>query len=215
MAESSDSQNSVLTEEEQALLRRDLDQLKRDLDGWRIAFLPIRSLLTWEKPYYPAIIFGVLTFVFALIWIIEPSVMTTFAVLGLVTIAADFIIPFVSPFIFPSVQWTGREQEQFEDACERLLHFRNHVSDCLRAMAILKHERPKIYVILVMGALTTFAWIGQLMNNLFLSYFIMLAVVMVPGLRQTKVMQEYGMKYWNMVKQLIFGRVEVIKKKEN
>ena len=42
-----------------------LQQMKRDLEGWREVLLPLNGLLHWEKPYYPAIIVGVNTFIFA------------------------------------------------------------------------------------------------------------------------------------------------------
>ena len=49
------------------LARQQLDELKRDLEGWREALLPLRGVIVWEKPYYPAIIFGITTLLFALV----------------------------------------------------------------------------------------------------------------------------------------------------
>ena len=41
-----------------------LSMIKRDLEGWREVLLPLNRLINWDKPFYPAIIVGVTTFIF-------------------------------------------------------------------------------------------------------------------------------------------------------
>ena len=41
-----------------------LSIVKRDLEGWREVLLPLNRLINWDKPFYPAIIVGVNTFIF-------------------------------------------------------------------------------------------------------------------------------------------------------
>jgi hypothetical protein len=38
--------------------------MKRDLEGWREVLLPLNGLINWDKPYHPAIIVGLNTFIF-------------------------------------------------------------------------------------------------------------------------------------------------------
>ena len=45
------------------------------------------------------------TFACRLIWYMDPSVLTTFAVLGLVLTTVDFAVPLVSPYIFANREW--------------------------------------------------------------------------------------------------------------
>ena len=39
-------------------------KIKNELEGWREVLLPIHKMLTWDKPVYPGILVGVITFVF-------------------------------------------------------------------------------------------------------------------------------------------------------
>ena len=41
-----------------------LQEMKRDLEGWREVLLPLTSLLKWDKPFYPAVIAGAVMFFF-------------------------------------------------------------------------------------------------------------------------------------------------------
>ena len=43
----------------------DLSQLKRDLEGYREFLLPLNKILEWEENYYPGVLVGSITFVFA------------------------------------------------------------------------------------------------------------------------------------------------------
>ncbi|KAK7112511.1 hypothetical protein V1264_011959 [Littorina saxatilis] len=203
------------TPSEESIARRELYELKRDLEGWREALVTLKDLLTWKKQYYPAIIFGVTTFIFALIWLLQPSVMTTFAVLGLLLTATDFTVPLVGRYIFSYGQWTGTEERQFEDLCEGILHSRILISKFVRGLTRLKQERPTVYFVMLMAMLAFFAWMGSFMNNLFLTYFFVLAVLMIPGLQQKGLLQKYLLQYWLIFKRLAFGDLQTTDKKSN
>lgn len=43
----------------------DLQNLKKDLEGYREIILPFNKVLEWEKPHYPAILVGSITFIFS------------------------------------------------------------------------------------------------------------------------------------------------------
>ncbi|KAK7507819.1 hypothetical protein BaRGS_00000784 [Batillaria attramentaria] len=194
---------------------RDYSELKKDLEGWREALLPLSGFLTWEKPYYPAVIVGIITFLFALLWYLEPSVLTTFSLLGLTAVAVDFAVPIVGPRIFANKPWTGSEERQFDEICQRIANMKGHCSDFVEGMAILKSENPKVYFLVVMITLGFFAWIGHIINNLFLTYLIVLVAFLIPGLRKHGIIQRYLLKYWLIVKRMLFGRLQVIQRKRD
>ncbi|XP_076441633.1 ADP-ribosylation factor-like protein 6-interacting protein 1 isoform X2 [Babylonia areolata] len=208
----SDSSHGSLQSEEAASRQQELDDLKKELEGWRGAFGPIMSVLMWERRHHPVIIFAITTLVFVIIWLLEPSVLTTFSLLFLVLICIDFAMPYVSPYLFSGGS-TGAGEQQFNDACEKILLLRTHISEFIQGMSILKQEKPKIYFILVMAVLIVFAWIGNLMDNLYLSYCIVLTTLMMPGMLQTRVMQRNAQKLLDKIKHVVFGRLEVIKRK--
>ncbi|XP_025082921.1 ADP-ribosylation factor-like protein 6-interacting protein 1 isoform X1 [Pomacea canaliculata] len=192
-----------------------LSELKKDLEGWREALLPLNGLLTWEKPYHPGILVGVTTFIFALVWYFEPSLLTTLALMGLVITAVDFTVPLIGPSLFGSRPWTVTEERQFEEICQRILNLRGHFSSFVEGLATLKAEKPKVYFLVVMGVLALFGWIGCIVDNLFLTFIIVLVALMVPGLRKHGIIQKYLLKYWLIVKKLLFGRMQVNPKKTN
>jgi len=43
---------------------QELSKLKKDLESYRELMLPLNKVLEWEQNYYPAIVVGMLTFIF-------------------------------------------------------------------------------------------------------------------------------------------------------
>jgi len=48
-----------------AYFSQELEQLKCDLEKFRELLLPLNKLLEWEQNYYPAVVAGVITIIFA------------------------------------------------------------------------------------------------------------------------------------------------------
>ncbi|ESP04041.1 hypothetical protein LOTGIDRAFT_203419 [Lottia gigantea] len=188
----------------------ELSEIKRDLEGWREALIPLNSLLEWEKPYYPAIIVGTTTFLFLLVWYIQPSVLTTLSLLGLLISAIDLLIPMVGPKLFATDSWTVFHEQQFQQICERIINARNHFIDFKNTMCQLKAEKPKVYFFVVMGILVIQAWIGSLVNNLLLTYLLVNLVFLLPGLRRHDIVKKNIAVVRVVLSRLIFG-----KKKKN
>ncbi|RXG51252.1 ADP-ribosylation factor-like protein 6-interacting protein 1 [Armadillidium vulgare] len=69
--------------------------LRRDLEGWREILVVIHSLLIWEKQYYPAITASVISFIYLLVWYIDPAVLTFISTVGLLAVLSDFLLPTV------------------------------------------------------------------------------------------------------------------------
>ncbi|XP_041364470.1 ADP-ribosylation factor-like protein 6-interacting protein 1 [Gigantopelta aegis] len=171
-----------------------LANIKKDMEGWREVLIPLNKLLNWEKPYYPAIIVGFTTFVFMLIWYFEPSVLTTFSLIGLFMCIIDFIVPMVGPMLYSNTQWTVVQEQEFEQICIRLWNAKVHFNNFKETMSQLKTEKPKVYFIVVMGMLILFAWIGSLFDNMLLTYLIVNVALLQSGLRRHAVVRKYIQK---------------------
>ncbi|KAL5018928.1 hypothetical protein ScPMuIL_004650 [Solemya velum] len=184
----------------------EINELKKDLEGWREVLLPLSRILAWEKPYHPFIILGVVTFLFAIVWYFEPSILTTFSLLGFLFCLIDFLVPIIGPSLCSAEKWTGVQEQQYEQVCERFMHARDHFCHAKNMMGTLKAEKPKVYFILVMGLLILFAWLGYLVDNFFLTYIIVSMVVMLPGMRQHRIIQRYLHGVGVVLKRLIFGK---------
>ncbi|XP_067136720.1 ADP-ribosylation factor-like protein 6-interacting protein 1 [Centruroides vittatus] len=182
--------------------------LKRHLEGWREILLPVNSVLMWEKSFYPAILIGVTSFIFLLVWICEPSVLTTFALLGLLASILDYAVPLISASFFDANKWTGTEEQKFEDICRGLVYTRQCVQDIWDTSAQLKEAKPKVYFVVVLIGLIFVAWIGSLVDNLFLTYLCVIQLVMLPGLKHNGILDKYTSKIVQMVKNFAGPKVK-------
>ncbi|XP_033751688.1 ADP-ribosylation factor-like protein 6-interacting protein 1 [Pecten maximus] len=200
--------NNHSNQEEQQ--HNELNEVKRSLEGWREVLLPLNGLLNWEKTYHPAIIIGLNTFIFLLIWYFEPSVLTSFALLGLAVSLIDFLVPMIGPNFLAS-KWTGRQEQQYEDICRRIMNFKYHSRNLMESMVSLKTERPKTYFLIVMGALVSMAWMGSKMDNLLLTYFLITMIMLVPGIRRHGILQKYFSRAFGVITSLIRGKTKRFK----
>ncbi|XP_052771819.1 ADP-ribosylation factor-like protein 6-interacting protein 1 [Mya arenaria] len=202
----SETNHSLISNDDREETLDPLSQIKNDLEGWREVLLPLNQLLNWEKPIYPGIIIATTSFIFLLIWYFEPSVLTTFSLLGLTLSLIDFLVPLVGPTVLGRSKWTGIQEKQYEQICIRIHNFRYHLSDMTGTMISLKNERPKVYFILVMGLLAVFAWVGSQIDNLLLTYLMLNITLMMPGLRRQKVVQGYLNKVGSIFKTVVLGK---------
>ncbi|ELU15291.1 hypothetical protein CAPTEDRAFT_193769 [Capitella teleta] len=168
----------------------ELQRLKQDLHAYRELILPLNKVLEWEKTHYPAILLGGITLLFAIIWYLEPSVLTTLSLIGISLCVVDFVVPTLSSYLFSSAEWTVVQERQFEGICVRVLNAKTHMSNIKNALLILKRDKPKAYLLLMMGAFAVLAWIGSLLDNLLLVYLLVAFLVMVPGLRKHGILQK-------------------------
>jgi len=190
-----------------------LDRLKRDLEGYRELILPLNKVLEWEENHYPAVIVGVVTFIFSIIWYLEPSVLTTFSLIGVVLCLVDFIVPTLSSYMFSSSEWTVVQERQFEAICSRILNAKQHVKNMFGALSQLKNNNAKMYLLVMMTAFAVMAWVGSLVDNLLLTYLLVVFLFLVPGLRKHGILQKFTSGAMEFITRMIKGKEE--KKKTN
>ncbi|XP_064594522.1 ADP-ribosylation factor-like protein 6-interacting protein 1 [Liolophura sinensis] len=103
-------------------------------------------------------------------------------------------------------EWTGEQEKKYEEICERFMHIQVYFMSFKQAMSGLKADKPKMYFCVVMGCLLIFAWLGSLVDNLFLTYFLVTILCLLPGLRHHGIIQKYLRGIWFVLKRLIFGK---------
>lgn len=97
-----------------------INKIKHDLEQWREIILYVDSILKWEKKFYPAIIFGVNSILFLMIWYLDFSILTMAALTALFIAQIDYVYPFVSKIFFNPNNWNGVQEKKFEDICGEL-----------------------------------------------------------------------------------------------
>lgn len=166
-------------------------QVKRHLENWREILLPINSILVWEKPFYPGLISGAVTLLFLLLWYFEPSILTTFSILGIIVCVSDYTVPLVCANIFDPTKWTGTQERKFEEICKQLVQTRQQLLDYYAYLNSMRDTKPKLFFFSVLAALMCVAWIGNIFDNLLLTYFFVMAATLLPGVKHNAVLQHY------------------------
>ncbi|KAK3750728.1 hypothetical protein RRG08_022209 [Elysia crispata] len=189
-----------------------LQEMKRDLEGWREVLLPLTSLLRWDKPFYPAFIAGITTFLFLLIWFTGMSAVTTISLFFLLVGVVDFIVPHLGPKVTGITQWTGAEETEFSAICEHILNIQKDIVDTWLGLSAMRQQNPKLFFFVIMGFLTTTAWIGNLFDNLFLTYLLVTFILLLPGIRHNNMANKYIQPLVNVLMKLRQGAKD--KKKE-
>jgi len=166
-------------------------KLKRELEGWREIVLQLHSVLLWEKNWYPGVIAGISTTLFLLLWLVEPSLLSTVSCAGLLATLLDYLVPTLSARLFNPAQWTGAQEKLFEEICCSIVQVYAAFSHQVVAFKDLKVTSPKLYYSVTVISLTLLAYIGNKVNNLVLTYFIVTTVLLLPGLSQRGILHKY------------------------
>uniref|UniRef100_A0A0A9YLA5 ADP-ribosylation factor-like protein 6-interacting protein 1 n=1 Tax=Lygus hesperus TaxID=30085 RepID=A0A0A9YLA5_LYGHE len=182
----SDTNNSCLAIEKDACVKK----LKRNLDRWRELVLFLHSVLLWKKKAYPWATFAVVTFLFAEIALYDLSMVTITSLLLLVFTLVDFLAPIIVGAIVKD-EWTASKQKELEDVCKILANVMISTKVYYASLMEVKATRPNLYYPVSLVTLCIFAWIGNCISNLFITYAIVLSIVMLPGLIHLGILQKY------------------------
>jgi len=165
-------------------VEREEKQLRRALEGWREALAGLQWLLLWEAPWCPAALAGSVTACFLAAYIWEPTLLTLFALLGLLATLADFIVPRVSVRLVAAHAWSGAHERRFSAAVAAVAAGRRAVAGAAGRLRAARQDSPYVYFASVLGALVAVAWLGSAVNNTLLLYLTVLTAVLAPGLQK-------------------------------
>ncbi|XP_013784834.2 ADP-ribosylation factor-like protein 6-interacting protein 1 isoform X2 [Limulus polyphemus] len=169
----------------------EMKNLKNKLNGWKQVLQPLYSALIWEQSYYPAILTGIVTLIFILLWYFEPSVLTTFSLLGIVVCVADYAVPIMCSTFLDASKWTETQENKHEEICKAIIQTKQQTSELWSSFIQLRDTMPKLYFVSVLVILLVVAWIGNVVDSMLLTYFLVLAIVMMPGLKHQGIIQKF------------------------
>ncbi|CAD5123742.1 DgyrCDS12060 [Dimorphilus gyrociliatus] len=169
----------------------DVLTIKHALEDYKELLLPLSRVLEWEKPYHSLSLVSSITFVFALIWYAQPSFLTTIALLGILFTCIDFMGPIVLSFFFKNERWSSEKDESYEQICQRIANAKRHLQIFFTCIQQMKKKNPTVYLCVTLVICCVVAWIGNLIDNLFLTYLIVLIGALVPGLRKHGMLQKF------------------------
>lgn len=156
--------------------------LRNNLTAWREFIVVASKLMKWEQPYYPFVVFALISFKFLIIWYLDPSFITGVSMFVLTMIVLDYAVPFITPLLFSPANWNSAKEKEFAAACKGLAAVKKNTRDLIKYLQSLKHSNPWLYVAVLSVSLSTMAWLGNQMHNLMLLYFACLVVTALPGL---------------------------------
>lgn len=164
--------------------KKQFNKLKMQLETWREVILHGSSVLKWEKPIYPGIVAGIVTFYFLFLWYIDLSVLTLLSLSLLLVCVFDYASPMVFKLVFKPENWTGVQEKRFDEICREIFNAKVMINNFWISLKNAKEQKSTMFIVLVSSVLVILAWIGATVNNLFLSYLMTLMVVNYPGLCQ-------------------------------
>ncbi|CAK9803671.1 ADP-ribosylation factor-like protein 6-interacting protein 1 [Anthophora quadrimaculata] len=160
-----------------------IKQLKRRMECWREVILPFNSILLWERSWYPGLILTITTTIFLLIWMLEPAVLTIISISLLVLTSVDYLVPPLTSFLCPVDSWTGQKERKLNKICENLSTIILQLQHLWKSMLQIRNDRPNVYYAGIIACLIVCIWIGSTINNLFLLYIAVNALLLMPGLK--------------------------------
>ncbi|XP_041977123.1 ADP-ribosylation factor-like protein 6-interacting protein 1 [Aricia agestis] len=158
-------------------------KLKRLLEGWRMALLPLKSVFIWEQQWHPLAIVISLTILYFIIWLMDLSTIATFATFGLLLNFVDFIVPIICNTIYSPNSWTGQKEKMFEELCRDIVVSYNGVVRKIYSFYSLRDSSPIMYYVMSISMLLTTAWLASSINNIFLLYILTSMVMLWPGIQ--------------------------------
>ncbi|XP_049867588.1 ADP-ribosylation factor-like protein 6-interacting protein 1 [Pectinophora gossypiella] len=169
----------IISQEQEQQVKK----LKRLLEGWRMALLPLKSVMLWEQQWHPCAIVGAVSFLYMLIWLMDLNSLTTFATMGLILNFIDFIIPIICNSIYGPSAWTGQHEKVFEDICRSIVAQYNKSLLQVRSFYSMRESSPLMYYVISISMLLALAWVSSSVNNIFLLYILSTVMLLWPGIQ--------------------------------
>ncbi|XP_065212809.1 ADP-ribosylation factor-like protein 6-interacting protein 1 [Planococcus citri] len=175
-------------------------KIKHSLENWREIVLPVYEVLLWKNiPLYPALIFGISTIAFIIVILLDPTLLSFASSLALFLVLLDYFAPIVISKIFNPQSWTGPKEKKLDEICSNLACSYISVKSSVAYFCSLKETNPKLYYLPVIFGLLFLSWIGNNVNNVFLTYVFVTVLLMIPGANH----HGYLEKFSSLLKQVV------------
>ncbi|XP_071451142.1 ADP-ribosylation factor-like protein 6-interacting protein 1 [Hetaerina americana] len=159
-------------------------ELKQKLEGWREVIIPFRSILLWKNPWHTVILLSSVSLMFLMIWWCDLSVVSSFSIAGAVITLADYVGPIAIKTLSDPSNWNTKKEKIFDDICWSLVVIRLRCANMIYWIYDLKANQPLLYYAGTLTTLIALAFFGQIVNNLLLTYFLVIFSLLMPGFWQ-------------------------------
>ncbi|XP_041474588.1 ADP-ribosylation factor-like protein 6-interacting protein 1 [Lytechinus variegatus] len=160
----------------------DLNHVLDSLADWKHIIVRADSWLRWEEDSYPYIMCASITLFYILMWLIQPTLLTTVSLIIMIVCLLDFLVPSVFKEYFSKQAWSEYNQRRYEKCCSTLLNIQNATTSTVRWILNLREKKPKYYFLGASVILLTIAFVGNSIPGLFLAYLSTLFIALLPGL---------------------------------
>ncbi|XP_022669731.1 ADP-ribosylation factor-like protein 6-interacting protein 1 isoform X2 [Varroa jacobsoni] len=164
--------------------------LKKRLEPWREIALLVQRLLTWEKPLFPAIITGVTTLLYLILYCMDMSNLTLFPLLVAFVLISDVVVPFIAPKVFDPAKWGAAQENQFEEICDTIAKGLRDLTNVGYQICQSRENSPRIFLVCSLGVLFFLSWLGSVLNGFFAAWVLTLFALLAPGLKQNGVLDK-------------------------
>lgn len=123
-----------------------MKKVKRKLEAWREVILPLHSVLTWDKKWYPGVTFGTVTVIYLMLWCMDPPFLTLVSSIGIILSVMDFLVPTMITKFYPSSSWTKNEEKLFEEICKSIVIHYNWMHITCHSFYKMKESSPKMVI---------------------------------------------------------------------
>ena len=135
--------------------------------------------------------------------------LTTLSVIGIISTIIDYSLPIINQNFFDPSKWLDSKQfkhllklllnvnrspsdeSQFESICQELETCYATIKKACGDWQQTKVSSPKVYYGIILVTLLALSWIGNVVHNLFLTYLLVIFLVMFPGLKQRGLVDKY------------------------
>lgn len=163
-------------------------QIANRFQANRPLVLKLHSILTWEQDIHPVMIVAFVSFSFLIVHLMNSSVLTTLSYLGIAGALVDLAMPTIAKSLCGSsgtqAKLNEKDNQRFDKICLDLAKVYAFVRNSMGTCCSLKTSKPKLYYPGLLGTLLVLAYVGNKINNLFLTYLVTLLVVLYPGLEK-------------------------------
>lgn len=103
----------------------------------------IISILTIKSVYISHVFLGSTIF-FMVLWLVDPSILSTISLIGLTLTISDYMVPMLARSFFKSDVWTTAKEEQFEEVCRTIVVYREKMRLSCESFLLLRTTKPKL-----------------------------------------------------------------------
>lgn len=194
MSDQQDSAQGSTTSGNVVNVQQVKNQIANRLQANKQLVLKLHSVLTWEQDIHPISVVAFVSISFLIIHLMNSSVLTTLSYLGIAGALIDMAIPMIAKNLSgasaSSSKPNEKDNQRFDKICSDLAKIYAFFGNLCNTCCSLKGSKPKLYYPGLLGGLLVLAYIGNKINNLFLTYLVTLFVALYPGLEKKGIPQK-------------------------